>query len=87
MNTNLSIEFKYCFNLPCFFLDPVPLDPKRSVFIGNLPFTVDEEEVRGFFSDRWHITKMRIVRDPMTLRGKGICLLEFRVLRCVIYLG
>ncbi|CAA6667048.1 unnamed protein product [Spirodela intermedia] len=38
---------------------------KRSVFVGNLPFDVKDEEVYQLFS-------IRVIRDPQTSLGKGI---------------
>ena len=50
-------------------------DSKHSVFVGNLPFDVDEEELRAHFAIECGIegiVNVRIVRDPKTSLGKGI---------------
>jgi len=50
-------------------------DSKHSVFVGNLPFDVDEEELRVHFAIECGIegiVNVRIVRDPKTSLGKGI---------------
>lgn len=49
-------------------------DTKHSVFVGNLPFDVDEEELRKHFEGCGieGISFVRIVRDPKTSLGKGI---------------
>lgn len=47
-------------------------DFTRTVFIGNLPFVVSEEELRAQFTDCGKIENIRIVRDPKTHLGKGI---------------
>lgn len=47
-------------------------DFTRTIFIGNLPFVVSEEEVRGLFADCGDIENVRLVRDPKTFLGKGI---------------
>ncbi|BFZ21373.1 hypothetical protein BsWGS_24412 [Bradybaena similaris] len=52
-------------------------DKKRSVFVGNLPFTVSEEVIRSHFSDCGEITNVRIIRDRLTNLGKGICYVQF----------
>ncbi|CAL1536921.1 unnamed protein product [Lymnaea stagnalis] len=52
-------------------------DKKRSVFVGNLPFTITEEVIRAHFEDCGDITNVRIVRDRMTSLGKGICYVQF----------
>lgn len=60
-------------------------DPKRTVFIGQLHFEAKEEELRSFFASKVSggdgaIEGIRIVRDPATLKGKGIayCLFASR---------
>jgi len=52
-------------------------DKKRSVFLGNLPFDVQEDEIRGHFTDCGDITNVRIVRDRQTSLGKGIAYVSF----------
>ena len=67
-------------------------DFESTIFIGNLPFVTNEEELRRHFSD---IAKMdsaglgsanavsdgilnvRVVRDPQTFIGKGIAYIQF----------
>ena len=51
---------------------------KCSVFLGNLPFTVDEEAVRGLFSDCGDIESVRIVRDAKSGVGKGFGFVTFK---------
>jgi nucleolar protein 12 len=58
-------------------VNPTLFDPNRSVFIGNLPYRIDEEEVREFFAKalpngQEDIEGIRLIRDPETLLGKGI---------------
>ncbi|CAG5120045.1 unnamed protein product, partial [Candidula unifasciata] len=52
-------------------------DKKRSIFVGNLPFTVTEEVIRAHFTDCGEITNVRIIRDRLTNLGKGICYVQF----------
>lgn len=52
-------------------------DKKRSVFIGNLPFDIQEDKIRGHFSDCGDIVNVRIVRDRQTSLGKGISYVSF----------
>lgn len=59
---------------------PTLFDTSRSLFIGNLPFLCDEEELRTFFVKLLKrgenaIEGVRIVRDQETLFGKGIAYL------------
>uniref|UniRef100_A0A8C2UU99 RNA-binding protein 34 n=1 Tax=Chinchilla lanigera TaxID=34839 RepID=A0A8C2UU99_CHILA len=44
---------------------------KRSVFVGNLPYKVEETAVEEHFLDCGSIVAVRIVRDPVTGVGKG----------------
>ncbi|KAK2162570.1 hypothetical protein LSH36_96g05026 [Paralvinella palmiformis] len=46
-------------------------DHKRSIFVGNLPFDVHEEEVRKHFSECGQIETVRLIRDKLTRFGKG----------------
>jgi len=46
-------------------------DHERSVFVGNLPHIVTEDEVRLFFEDCGDIESVRIPRDRLTSAGKG----------------
>ncbi|KAG5178517.1 hypothetical protein JKP88DRAFT_261309 [Tribonema minus] len=59
------------------------VDPARSVFLGNLPFDVREEEVRAHFSEISEdgtaaIEGVRLIRDPDTQLGKGFGYVLFR---------
>ncbi|XP_044276088.1 RNA-binding protein 34 [Varanus komodoensis] len=46
-------------------------DNKRSVFVGNLPYEIDDAVVRNHFSQCGNIAGVRIVRDRNTGNGKG----------------
>ncbi|XP_063613665.1 RNA-binding protein 34-like [Penaeus indicus] len=54
------------------------VDPKCSVFIGNLPFDANEEEVREIFLDCGAIENVRIVRDKELGSGKGFGYVNFQ---------
>nr|XP_043630515.1 RNA-binding protein 34 [Erigeron canadensis] len=57
-------------------------DSKRTVFIGNLPFDVKDEELyqlfTGFNNLKDSIEAIRVVRDPGTSMGKGIAYVLFQ---------
>lgn len=57
-------------------------DNKRTVFIGNLPFDVKDEEIYKLFSTiedlESSIEAIRIIRDPGTSVGKGIAYVLFK---------
>uniref|UniRef100_A0A0R3SCK2 RRM domain-containing protein n=1 Tax=Hymenolepis diminuta TaxID=6216 RepID=A0A0R3SCK2_HYMDI len=50
---------------------------QNSIFIGNLPFSVNEEEVRKTFSHFGEIKGVRLIRDRATGAVKGIGFVEF----------
>ncbi|XP_016472387.1 uncharacterized protein LOC107794415 [Nicotiana tabacum] len=57
-------------------------DNKRTVFVGNLPFDVKDEEVYQLFSGMKELESsveaVRVIRDPNTLLGKGIAYVLFK---------
>lgn len=50
---------------------------KKSIFVGNLPFNVQEEEIWKLFETCGVIESVRIVRDAATNIGKGIAFVNF----------
>ncbi|GAB2296443.1 hypothetical protein Dimus_030560 [Dionaea muscipula] len=63
--------------------DSAPLyDPKRTLFIGNLPFDVKDEELYQLFSGfnrlESSIEAVRVIRDSYTSSGKGIAYVLFK---------
>ena len=50
---------------------------RLSVFVGNVPFHAEEEQLRQHFEKCGTITNVRIVRDPKTLLGKGFAYVTF----------
>lgn len=53
-------------------------DYDRSVFVGNLSFAINENEVYKFFENCGEIENVRIVRDPTNNIGKGIAFVTFK---------
>ena len=51
---------------------------KRSVFLGNLPFNVQEEALRQQLSCCGEIENVRLVRDAATQHGKGFGYILFK---------
>ncbi|KAF6206849.1 hypothetical protein GE061_018085 [Apolygus lucorum] len=52
-------------------------DDKKAVFVGNLPFDVEENQIREVFLDCGDIVNVRIVRDRRTNVGKGFAYVNF----------
>ncbi|XP_057976950.1 nucleolar protein 12 [Malania oleifera] len=57
-------------------------DNKRTVFVGNLPYDVQDEEIYRFFCNIKHlessIEAVRVIRDPHTSVGRGIAYVLFK---------
>ena len=53
------------------------LDYDTSLFIGNLPLDIKEEELRSHFSSMGKIVNVRVVRDRRTMKGIGIGYVRF----------
>ena len=52
-------------------------DYKNTIFVGNIPYTVYEEELWQKFSEFGKIVNVRIVRDNKTQKPKGIAYIMF----------
>lgn len=52
-------------------------DFKTTLFVGNLPYVVSEEEVREHFAKYGSIKNVRLVREQKTFIGKGIGFIQF----------
>ncbi|XP_060807013.1 RNA-binding protein 34 [Amyelois transitella] len=52
-------------------------DPKCSVFVGNLPFGLEDEAFRAKFESCGQIESVRIIRDKKTNAGKGFGYINF----------
>jgi len=48
----------------------------KSIYVGNLPFTATEEEVRGLFSPFGDVQSVKIVSDRETGRPRGFGFVE-----------
>ncbi|KAJ1982589.1 Nucleolar protein 12 [Dimargaris xerosporica] len=53
-----------------------PFSRKRAVFVGNLPFTVEDEALWRHFDTYGRVTNVRVVRDAKTNLGKGFAYVE-----------
>lgn len=53
-------------------------DNRRSVFLGNLPLSINEEKVWEYFGNCGEISNVRLVRDANTNMGKGFGYVEFQ---------
>jgi len=53
-------------------------DHRRSIFVGNLPFDVEEEELYECFGHCGEVSSVRVIRDRGTNIGKGIAYVAFK---------
>ncbi|XP_013141956.1 PREDICTED: nucleolar protein 12-like [Papilio polytes] len=53
-------------------------DPKFSIFIGNLPFALEDEALQQKFQQCGDIESVRIIRDKKTSAGKGFGYVNFK---------
>lgn len=47
-------------------------DYNSTIFIGNLPWVINDEELRSHFTDCGKILNVRVIRDKENHIGKGI---------------
>jgi RNA recognition motif-containing protein len=46
------------------------------LYVGNLPFTADENSVREFFARAGSVQSVKIVTDPLNGRSRGFAFVE-----------
>lgn len=52
---------------------PAPRNPR--LYVGNLPYTATEDDVREFFAG-FNVTQVRFIFDRETNRPRGFCFVE-----------
>jgi len=60
------------------YATPRPHDHERSIFLQSLHFYAQEDDVRACFQKCGEIVGVRIIRDPITMIGKGIGFVLFK---------
>ena len=50
---------------------------QNKLYVGNYPFSVDEEQLRDIFSVYGKISELAVVTDPKTGRSKGFAFITF----------
>jgi len=48
----------------------------KRIFVGNLPFSATEDQLRGLFSQHGEVTSVTIVKDKFTDRSRGFAFVE-----------
>lgn len=59
--------------------EPSKHDQSRAVFVGNLPFAIEENDVWNHFKQCGEIQDVRLIRDSSTGIGKGFGYVNFKV--------
>jgi RNA recognition motif-containing protein len=49
----------------------------NKIYVGNLPYTIGEDELRGLFGSFGEIIKISLIRDKATRKSKGYAFIEF----------
>lgn len=57
--------------------DKAKEDYDSTIFIGNLPWVINDEDLRTHFEDCGRILNVRVVRDKVNFIGKGIAYIQF----------
>lgn len=53
------------------------LDKSKTVFVGNLPFIVEEQQILEFFSKCGKVDTVRVTHDKITGKGRGFAYVAF----------
>ena len=48
----------------------------KTIYVGNLPFTATDDEVRGLFSKHGTVHTVTLVMDSVTGKPRGFCFVE-----------
>lgn len=48
----------------------------KRIFVGNLPFSATEDQLRGLFSAHGEVTAVNIITDRFTNRSRGFAFVE-----------
>ncbi|MBI3231994.1 MAG: RNA-binding protein [Candidatus Doudnabacteria bacterium] len=52
------------------------MENKKKLFVGNLPFSITEEELQNFFAEVGAVTSVKIPLDSMSGRSRGFGFIE-----------
>jgi RNA recognition motif-containing protein len=47
-----------------------------TLYVGNLPFSATEDDVRGLFEQHGHVDSVKIINDRETGRPRGFCFVD-----------
>ena len=49
----------------------------KRLFVGGLPYTATDEELKQLFSEIGEVTSVTVIKDPATGQGKGFGFVEY----------
>lgn len=58
-------------------MDTIPQENPNKLFVGNLPFSVSEDQLTELFAQYGELTNVKLIIDRMTGRSRGIAFVEF----------
>lgn len=58
-------------------MDAPKKEMAKNLFIGNLPYSATEEQLKEFFSQAGNVESARIVMDKFTGRSRGFGFVEY----------
>lgn len=48
----------------------------KSIYVGNLPFSATEEEIRNLFTEHGEVYEVKFINDRVTGRFRGFCFVQ-----------
>lgn len=54
------------------------MDTQNKLFVGNLPYSVDEMQLRQMFEPFGELVEVTVIKDRMTGRSKGFGFVTFK---------
>ncbi|MCB0320242.1 MAG: RNA-binding protein [Bdellovibrionales bacterium] len=50
----------------------------KKIYVGNLPYTISEDQISELFSQYGEVASVKIIRDKMNNSSKGFCFVEMK---------
>ena len=76
--------FRYAFSANSFFFFTTAFNSsifynlifKMNIYVSNLGFNVEDEDLKGFFADYGTVTSAKVITDKLTQRSRGFGFVE-----------
>ncbi len=56
----------------------------KTIYVGNLPFSTTEEEVRALFTSHGTVQSVTLILDQETGRSRGFCFVEMSLAEAMV---